>query len=158
MVGLSRSLPDSTLNVWFEKSREIYDLQSASAACAFCTTPLLPDSPLILGCPSASSSATVPSSSSSSHCNARFCNRLCQSRSGKTHPLVCPAQNPASVHLLKFARETRWMALHALTQTTSRILLAHQQQDDFGIDAEWQFIRALAEMSMEERYKYSFKS
>lgn len=50
------------------------------------------------------------------------------------------------------------MALHALTQTTSRILLAHQQQDDFGVDAEWQYIKALAEMGMEERYKYSFKS
>ncbi|KAK2465558.1 hypothetical protein APHAL10511_002450 [Amanita phalloides] len=137
---------------------EIYDLQSASAACGFCTTPLLPDSPLVLSCPSTSSSVTASSSSSSPRCKTRFCNRLCQSRSGKTHLLICPAQNPASVPLIKFARESRWMALHALTQTTSRILLANQQQDDFGVDAEWQFIKALAEMGMEERYKYSFKS
>ncbi|KAF8637143.1 hypothetical protein AX17_003047 [Amanita inopinata Kibby_2008] len=138
---------------------EIYDLQAASAACSFCTTPLSPDSPLVLNCSATSSSSSIsPSSSSTAFCAARFCNRLCQSRSAKTHPLICPAQNPASVPVLKFASETRWMALHALTQTTSRILLANQQQDDFGVDAEWQFVRALAEMGMEERYKYSFKS
>ena len=133
------------MNFFFEKSREIYDLQTASAACSFCTTPLVPGSPLILGCPS----------SSATHCNARFCNRLCLSRSAKTHPLLCPAQNPASVPLLKFAKEVQWMALHALTQITSRILLAHQQLDDLGVDTEWQFVRALAEIGLEERYNNS---
>jgi hypothetical protein len=44
------------------------------------------------------------------------------------------------------------MALHALAQITSRILLAHQQQDEVGVDAEWQFVRALAEIGLEERY------
>lgn len=143
---------------------EIYDLQMSSAACAFCTTPLNPDSPLVLDCPcsSSSSSSSSPvfasSSSSESYCTARFCNRLCQSRSAKTHPLVCPLQNPGSIPLVKFARECQWMALHALAETTSRILLAHQQQDELGVEAEWQFVRALAELGLEERYKYSFKS
>ncbi|PFH45727.1 hypothetical protein AMATHDRAFT_158045 [Amanita thiersii Skay4041] len=135
---------------------EIYDLQTSSVACAFCTTPLIPDSPLVLSCPSTSTSSMA--SSSTHRCNVRFCNRLCQSRSAKTHPLLCPTQNPASIPLLKFASEARWMALHAVTQMTSRILLANQQQNDFGVDAEWLFIKALAEMGMEERYKYSFKS
>src|SRR5580698_9442622 len=100
--------------------RDIYDLQIVSQACAHCTTPLTErlSSSLVQRCPSTPSGA----------CPARFCNRLCLRRSETTHPLLCPAQNPASVPLLAFARKHAWMALHALTQCTARLLLAHQQQ------------------------------
>ncbi|TFK36548.1 hypothetical protein BDQ12DRAFT_609724 [Crucibulum laeve] len=125
---------------------DIFDLQMSSKACGYCTTPL-EDSNLITTCSASSTSA---------YCPARFCNRLCQSRSAKTHTLLCPAQNPASIPLLKWARSTQWMAIHALTQCTSRILLA-AQQDDATLEADWQVLRGFAELGMEERHKYSFK-
>ena len=54
--------------------------------------------------------------------------RLCLKRSEKTHPLLCPAQNPASVPLLTFARKRVWMALHVLARCTACLLLAHQHK------------------------------
>ncbi|KAF8154243.1 hypothetical protein B0H34DRAFT_784189 [Crassisporium funariophilum] len=133
---------------------EIYDMQVKSAACGYCTTPFGDGSPLIITC---------PSSSSSSYCPIRFCNRLCLARSAKTHPLLCAAQNPASVPLLKFARDSQWMALHALAQCTSRILLANQLADvssasEAPLRSDWEIMRGLAELSMEDRWKYSFQS
>ncbi|KAI9507928.1 SET domain-containing protein [Russula earlei] len=138
---------------------EIYDLQLASRACAHCTTPLmdrLSSSPsLVLRCTTASSA-----------CPARFCNRLCLRRSEQTHPLLCPAQNPASVPLLGFARRNAWMALHALAQCTARMLLAHQQQgrrrvgrddgDRDGMEEDWRLYSALADLGMEERAQGSW--
>ena len=47
------------------------------------------------------------------------------------------------------------MALHALAQLTSRILLVNQYSDS---QADWQVVRGLAELGMEDRFKYSFKS
>lgn len=123
-------------------------MQIASTACGYCTTPLIPDSPLINAC---------PASTSSSFCPARFCNRLCLARSARVHPLLCPSQNPASVPLLKYARETQWMALHALTQCTSRVLLANQLSET-AFQNDWDVVRGLAELGMEDRFKYSFKS
>ncbi|OSX58018.1 hypothetical protein POSPLADRAFT_1049746 [Postia placenta MAD-698-R-SB12] len=123
---------------------EIYDLQKSSLACSFCSTPLQ-DSPIAISCPS--------SASSTGHtCPARFCNRLCLSRSGRTHPLLCPSQNPASVPLLRFARRTEWMALHALAQCTARLLLTYQQ-DESAWESDWKFVRSLAQLGMEERAK-----
>ncbi|KAH9476890.1 putative protein lysine methyltransferase SET5 [Psilocybe cubensis] len=127
---------------------EIYDMQRASTACGYCTTPLLPDSPLINPC---------PASSSTSYCPYRFCNRLCLARSAKHHPLTWPAQNPAVEPLLKFARDHQWIALHALAQTTSRVLLANQLADS-ALHHDWDVVMGLAELGMEERFKYSFKS
>lgn len=121
-------------------------MQVAATACSFCTTPF-GDSPLITSC---------PASTSSSPCPARFCNRLCLSRSAKNHPLLCSSQNPASVPLLKWARQTEWMALHALAQCTSRILLINQQ-DQPALEDNWNIIRSFAELGMEDRVKYSFK-
>lgn len=68
---------------------------------------------------------------------------------------MCPVRNPASVPLLKFARGTRWMALHALAHTTSRILLANQIGEE-TFHESWEFVQALAELGLEERHKYSF--
>ncbi|KAH8988997.1 SET domain-containing protein [Lactarius hatsudake] len=119
---------------------DIYDLQVASRACGYCTTPLT-DSSLVLRCPASNSSAPCP---------ARFCHRLCLKRSEKTHPLLCPAQNPGSVPLLAFGRKHVWMALHALTQCAARLLLAQQAGDDVLRD-DWRVYRALAELGMEER-------
>ena len=148
----------SRLTVFF--NREIYDLQLASRACAHCTTPLAnhSSSSLILNCP-------TTSSTTSSACPARFCNRLCLKRSEKIHPLLCPAQNPASVPLLAFAKKHAWMALHALAQCTARLLLAHQQKqgrqkaggsgdgEREGIREDWGVYCALADLGMEERVK-----
>lgn len=117
-------------------------MQQSSRACTFCTTPL-GDSSLVIGC---------PASSADSDCRARFCNRLCLSRSAKTHPLLCSSQNPASVPLISFAKKTQWMALHALAQFTSRILLS-SQLDEATLDADWQVARGLAELGMEERFR-----
>jgi hypothetical protein len=141
--------------------RDIYDLQIASRACAHCTTPLTErlssSSSLIQRCPTTSGA-----------CPARFCNRLCVRRSETTHPLLCPAQNPASVPLLAFARKHTWMALHALAQCTSRLLLAHQQQgrqrggggggggEGEGKEDDWRVYCALADLGMEERAKGSW--
>jgi len=141
---------------------EIYDLQIASQACAHCTTPLTNHhlTSLILHCP------TTSSTTSSATCPARFCNRLCLKRSEKTHPLLCPAQNPASVPLLTFARKHVWMALHALAQCTARLLLAHQQKqgrqragissrdsEEESLREDWSVYCALADLGMEERVK-----
>ena len=146
----------------FSFNREIYDLQLTSRACAHCTTPLtnhnLSSSSLILQCP-------TTSGTTSSACPARFCNRLCLKRSEKTHPLLCPAQNPASVPLLAFARKHAWMALHALAQCTARLLLAQQQKpgrqratgsgggEMEGMREDWSVYCALADLGMEERVK-----
>lgn len=134
--------------------REIYDLQVASRACAYCTTPLT-NSSLILRCP------TTASSSAQQPCPARFCNRLCLKRSEKTHPLVCPTQNPASIPLLAFAKKHTWMALHALTQCAARLLLSQQQTTGGGgsedaLRDDWRVYRALAELGMEERARGSW--
>jgi len=126
--------------------RDIFDLQMRSLACAFCTTPL-GDSPLALACPA--SNVTSP-------CAARFCNRLCLVRSAQVHPLLCSARNPASVSLLNFVRETEWMALHALAQCMSRLLLADQMNEK-AFTEDWEFVQSLAKLGMEERFKYSFR-
>lgn len=123
-------------------------MQMESSACGYCTTPLASDSLLINPC---------PASSSSNFCPARFCNRLCLARSAKTHPLLCPAQNPASVPLLKWARESQWMALNALAQCTSRILLANQLGEE-TLKGDWSIVKGLAVLGMEERILYSFSS
>ncbi|KAL0952630.1 hypothetical protein HGRIS_006878 [Hohenbuehelia grisea] len=131
---------------------EIYDLQVKSAACGFCSTPFR-DSPLVTSCPAMASSSS--SASTSSHpCTIKFCSRLCVARSAKHHALVCAAQNPASVPLLRYARDTQWMALHALAQCTSRVLLANQIDED-TLASDWQVVRGLAELGMEERFKHS---
>ncbi|KAH0834097.1 hypothetical protein J3R83DRAFT_11384 [Lanmaoa asiatica] len=122
---------------------DIYDLQKSSKACAFCSTPLGNRSLLHLPC---------PASVSSTPCPAMFCNRLCRTQSETVHPLLCPARNPASVALLKFARNAEWMALHALAQCTSKLLLS-AQRDDGIFDEDLQVLQGLAELGMEERFR-----
>lgn len=124
--------------------RDIYDLQQKSAACAFCSTPLTA-TPLSVSC---------PSSTSSIHCPARFCSRLCLSRGTKhTHPLLCPAQNPASAPLLAFVKKNRWMGLHALVQVIARLLIAAQSGEEGQVERDWDVVSALAELSLEDRAK-----
>ena len=126
--------------------RDVYNLQTSSVACGYCTTPLDLSSPRVLAC-SASTSA--------SYCPYRFCNRLCLSRSAIHHPLLCPAQNPASVPLLSLAKETQWMALHALAQVASRLLLVGQRSEE-DLLRDWTVVESWAGLGMEERFKYSF--
>ncbi|KAI0092344.1 SET domain-containing protein [Irpex rosettiformis] len=124
---------------------EIYELQVLSGACGYCSTPLhnLSNPALTLRC---DSPAQTPS------CSIRFCNRLCLSRSKKTHPLLCPAQNPASVPLLRFAQANQWQALHALAQCTARLLLSEQRDEKELLD-DRNIVNGLAQLGMEERAK-----
>lgn len=125
-----------------EDCREIFDLIAKSSACGFCTTPL-------------GGSLTVPCSASSSaaHCPARYCNRLCLSRAQKhNHPLLCPARNPASTPLIKFAKDNEWQGLHALIQSTGRILLATQDTGEGAhFEEDWRIFNSFAALGMEER-------
>ncbi|KDQ55937.1 hypothetical protein JAAARDRAFT_36713 [Jaapia argillacea MUCL 33604] len=121
----------------------IYNLQLSSRACAHCTTPLT-DSPLTVAC---------PSSTSSTPCHARFCNRLCLSRSSNIHPLLCPPRNPACIPLMTFIGQMQWLALNALAQFTARILLSYQSDENGVFGADWALVRGLAELSMEDRFK-----
>ena len=129
---------------------------------AHCTKPLTNHdlTSLILHCP------TTSSTTSSSACSARFCNRLCLKRSEKVHPWLCPTQDPVSVPLLTFARKHVWMALHALAQCTAWLLLAHQQKqgrqragmgsrnsEEEGMREDRSVYNALADLGMEGRVK-----
>ncbi|KAF9269757.1 SET domain-containing protein [Marasmius fiardii PR-910] len=131
---------------------EIYDLQVQSSACSQCTTPFSStvSTSLVTSCPSTSSFA----SSSSGDCPARFCNRLCQARSAKHHALLCPTQNPASIPLMKWTREIQWLALHALAQLTSRLMLANQVDPKLA-EEDWRIYSSLAQLSLADRVKYS---
>jgi hypothetical protein len=128
-------------DIIFATHRDIYDLQRASSACGYCSTPL--STTTIIPCQASSSSAPCP---------AMFCNRLCLSRSSKTHPLLCPSQNPSSIALLSYARKNQWMALHALSQITSRVLLATQSGGE-TLESDWNVVQGLAALGMEERSK-----
>lgn len=123
-------------------ARNIYDLQTSRHACGHCSTPLT-SSPLIVPC---------AASTSSTPCPVRFCSRLCLSRSNRTHPLLCASRNPASAPLLHLARRSEWMALHALSQLTARVLLTFQQ-DEKAFTEDWAIVRAFAHLGMEERAK-----
>ncbi|OJT11307.1 putative protein lysine methyltransferase SET5 [Trametes pubescens] len=120
----------------------LYDMQMSSHACGYCSTPLT-TSPLIVPC---------AASTSSTPCPVRFCTRLCLSRSDKSHPLLCASRNPASAPLLHFARRNQWMALHALSQCTARVLLTYNQ-DEKAFEEDWEVVRSLAQLGMEERAK-----
>ncbi|KAF8574536.1 SET domain-containing protein [Ramaria rubella] len=118
---------------------DIYNAQEASLACTHCTTPLS-DSRLIVSCPAASP------------CLARFCNRLCLTKSMSIHPLLCRAQNPAVVPVIDLAKRSQWLGLHALVQQTARILLANEKGSD-EIKEQWKIVRGFAEMGMEDRIR-----
>ncbi|KAJ7146160.1 hypothetical protein C8R44DRAFT_756745 [Mycena epipterygia] len=122
---------------------EIYDKQRAGAACSLCTTLFAHPSEARARCP---------------HCPAAFCNTLCRKRADKTHPLLCPAQNPASMPLLRWVRTHEWMALHALAQCTARLLLANKEANKEALEADWAVIRGFAALGLEERARYSFRA
>ncbi|KAJ3866203.1 hypothetical protein EV359DRAFT_37122 [Lentinula novae-zelandiae] len=127
---------------------EIYDLQQSGQACSFCTTPF------------SSTTTTSLITSCVASCHARFCNRLCRDRSARTHPLLCPVQNPASIPLLQWARKAEWMALHALACMTSRVMTLCQDSKDSKdvkvAEEEWRIVTSFATLSMEDRAKYHF--
>lgn len=49
------------------------------------------------------------------------------------------------------------MALNALAQCTSRILLTNQL-GEAALKVDWDIVKAFAELGLEDRFKYSFKS
>ncbi|KAH7913647.1 hypothetical protein BJ138DRAFT_1145715 [Hygrophoropsis aurantiaca] len=124
----------------------IYDLQVSGRACAHCSTIFREITPLNVACSFSDLKTATP-------CSARFCTRLCLSHSSRTHPLLCAAQNPASIPLLAFARRAEWMALHALAQCTSRLLLARQKSDEAQLVADMGVVNGLAELGMEDRFQ-----
>ena len=124
--------------------RNLYDLQMSSHACGHCSTPLTA-SPLVVPCNASAGAGAVA-------CPVRFCSRLCLARAARTHPLLCASRNPASAPLLHFARRNQWMALHALAQFTARVLLTFQL-DEQAFEEDWEVVRGLAQLGMEERAK-----
>ncbi|KAJ7835947.1 hypothetical protein B0H14DRAFT_3109925 [Mycena olivaceomarginata] len=121
---------------------EIYDKQRTGAACSLCTTLFASSLEARAHCP---------------HCPAAFCNTLCRKRAEKTHPLLCAAQNPASMVLLRWVRSKEWMAFHALIQCTARLLLANAAGEE-TLASDWAVVRGFAVLGMEERARYSFRS
>ena len=128
--------------------REVYDLTTNSVACTFCSTPFSdPSSALIVRCPHNSSSA---------YCPARFCNRLCSTRGTRvSHTILCPARNPKAKELFQFIRVNHWMALHALVQCSTRLLLSvatpSPKQPEPSLDEEWSVFDSFASLSLEDR-------
>jgi hypothetical protein len=121
--------------------RELWDAQRASVACAFCTTPLVPPTPLHKEC-----------TKSASGCPARFCSLICRNRSQVVHPILCPGQNKAIVPFFTWVRKYEWMAPHALAHCISRVILAHEKGEDRSEFKECKnFLGSLAEMSLEKR-------
>ncbi|KAJ7756313.1 hypothetical protein B0H16DRAFT_1826906 [Mycena metata] len=121
---------------------EIYDKQRDGQACSQCTTLFAHPSDARARC---------------AHCPAAFCNTLCRKRADKTHPLLCSGQNPPSIALLRWMRSKEWLALHALTQCTARLLLANAA-GEAALTADWHVVRSFAALGMEERARYSFRS
>ncbi|KAJ7070237.1 hypothetical protein B0H15DRAFT_957838 [Mycena belliarum] len=119
---------------------EIYDKQRAGAACALCTTLFAGPANVRARC---------------AYCPAAFCNALCRKRAEKTHAVLCPAQNPASMELMRWVRTHEWMAT-ALVQCTARILLANTASGT--LNADWAVVRGFATLGMEDRARYSFRS
>ena len=124
-------------------SREIWDAQRASVACAHCTTTMINASPLHKEC-----------TRSKSECPARFCSTLCRQRAGVVHPLMCTGANPATIPFFRWAREMSWMAPNALAHCLARVILAYEKRED-GEEYKQanNFVRSLAEMSLEQRTK-----
>jgi hypothetical protein len=58
--------------------------------------------------------------------------------------------------LLRWVRQNEWMALHALTQCTARLLLANAA-GEAALKADWAVMRGFAVLGMEERARYSFR-
>ncbi|KAF7321946.1 Set-like protein [Mycena kentingensis (nom. inval.)] len=123
---------------------EIYDKIRAGAACSNCTTVFAQLSDARARCGAVG-------------CPAAFCNTLCRKRAmEKTHPVFCPAQNPACLPFMRFARGHTWLALHALAQCAARLLVANNTGPD-ALAADWAVYQACAVLSMEDRAKHSFK-
>ncbi|KAF7315805.1 Set-like protein [Mycena indigotica] len=119
---------------------EIYDKIRAGTACSHCTTLFAQPSDARARCGSIG-------------CPAAFCNILCRKRAmEKTHPILCPAQNPASLPLLRWARTREWLAVHALTQCAARLVVANNAGSDV-LAADWAVFRACAALGMEHRAK-----
>lgn len=126
---------------------DMYDLQVSSRACMHCMTPLSGNAL------QASIPCQYSKNSFTSGCTARFCNRLCLLRAQNLHPLLCHSANPGSVTLLAFARQRHWTALYAVIQCIARILLSNEQGRQQEVEEGLNFLSALPQISMEDRWK-----
>ncbi|KAG8718588.1 SET domain-containing protein 5 [Ceratobasidium sp. 394] len=101
---------------------EIYEAQIGGTACAHCARAFTPSTPpLRVKCPHSEQTTSSPHT-----CRATFCSRLCLTRAGSTHSLLCPVANPACDLLLDFLQKRRWKAAVAFTKCVVRILAAWQ--------------------------------
>ncbi|KAJ7071989.1 hypothetical protein C8F01DRAFT_1102096 [Mycena amicta] len=124
---------------------EIYDKIRVGAACTHCTTLFAQPADARARCGSVG-------------CPAAFCNALCRKRAmEKTHPIFCPAQNPASMPFMRWARSQEWLALHALAQCAARLVVANNTGSD-ALAADWAVFRACAALGMEERAKHTLRT
>lgn len=101
-------------------------------ACAFCARAFTPSSPpLRVRCPHAEQSVTA-AKQPAKPCRATFCSRLCLTRAGSNHSLLCTVANPACEPLLGFLSKQRWKAAVAYTKCVVRILAAWQDDAKSG--------------------------
>ncbi|CAE6430884.1 unnamed protein product [Rhizoctonia solani] len=148
---------------------EIYEAQMTGTACAHCARAFTPTSPpLRVRCPHDEQSVAV-----TRHCQGVFCSRLCLSRSGSSHSLLCPVANPACLDLLDFLGKERWKAALTFTQCVVRILSAWQDETrngpakgkgtsnkpgDEGLmskDAVWDTYRSFATLRNDQRWSHT---
>ena len=139
---------------------EVVDLQREGRACGYCTTMFGggeggSSSRLVIPCAGAAAGAAAAGGTGGCVCPMRFCNRLCLARSSKIHPLLCAAQNPASVPLMKYARDCHWMALNALAHVSSRVMLVNQHSEE-AMRKDWEVVDSWAVLGMRERVKCSY--
>ena len=72
-----------------------------------------------------------------------------------SHTIVCPARNPKARELFQFIRVNHWMALNALVQCTTRLLLSaaapSPKQPEPSLDEEWTVFNSFASLSLGDR-------
>ncbi|CAE6398506.1 unnamed protein product [Rhizoctonia solani] len=151
---------------------EIYEAQITGTACAYCSRAFTPTNPpLRVRCPHDEQSITaIPPPTR--HCRGTFCSRLCLTRSGNNHALLCSVANPACLELLDFLGKERWKAALTFTQCVVRILSAWQNQARGGSakgkgannpgdeiltskDAIWDTYRSFATLRNDRRWSHT---
>ncbi|EUC63033.1 Set5 protein [Rhizoctonia solani AG-3 Rhs1AP] len=152
---------------------EIYEAQMAGTACAYCSRAFTPTNPpLRVRCPHGEQSVTA-TPPPVRHCRGVFCSRLCLSRSGSNHSLLCPVANPACLDLLDFLGNEHWKAALAFAQSIVRILSAWQDETRSGLakgkgapnksgdeslmskDAVWDTYQSFATLRNDQRWSHT---
>ncbi|UZJ53144.1 hypothetical protein CBS101457_002464 [Exobasidium rhododendri] len=90
----------------------LLDVESGQL-CTHCFAPL--SSLLVISC-------------DKSGCQARFCNRLCQSRAqGVHHALLCPGQNTSIKPFNSYLSTQKWLSLNIVARSIARIVITRSE-------------------------------